>query len=92
MHNAQELGNYWMNELRTYEAISEVRGKGLMIGFDLPESLASLRKDLLFKHHIFTGEAKPNTVRLLPSLALTKNEADILLEALTIELTQTVTP
>jgi acetylornithine aminotransferase len=92
MHNAQELGNYWMNELRTYEAISEVRGKGLMIGFDLPESLASLRKDLLFKHHIFTGEAKPNTVRLLPSLALTKNEADILLEALTIELKQTVTP
>jgi len=45
-----------------------------------------LRKDLLFKHFIFTGEAKPNTVRLLPSLALTKSEADILLEALTIEL------
>jgi acetylornithine aminotransferase len=92
MHNAQELGNYWMKELRSFESISEVRGKGLMIGFDLPESLTSLRKDLLFKHHIFTGEAKPNTVRLLPSLTLTKNEADILLEALTIELKQTVTP
>jgi acetylornithine/N-succinyldiaminopimelate aminotransferase len=92
MNHAQELGNYWMNELRSFESISEVRGRGLMIGFDLPESLASLRKDLLFKHHIFTGEAKPNTVRLLPSLALTKNEADILLEALTIELKQPVTP
>jgi acetylornithine/N-succinyldiaminopimelate aminotransferase len=92
MNHAQELGNYWMNELRSFESISEVRGRGLMIGFDLPESLASLRKDLLFKHHIFTGEAKPNTVRLLPSLTLTKNEADILLEALTIELKQPVTP
>ncbi len=86
MTNASTLGDYWMEQLRTFASIKEVRGRGLMIGFDLPDSLASLRKDLLFKHHIFTGEAKPNTVRLLPSLALTKTEADILLEALTIEL------
>src|SRR5689334_11252247 len=84
--NAASLGNYWMDQLKTFELIKEVRGLGLMIGFDLPESLASLRKDLLFKHRIFTGEAKPNTVRLLPSLALKKSEADILLEALTVEL------
>ena len=90
IQNASELGNYWMQQLRSFEAIIEIRGKGLMIGFDLPESLSSLRKDLLFKHHIFTGEAKPNTVRLLPSLALSKKEADILLEALTTELKQTV--
>jgi acetylornithine aminotransferase len=90
MNNANDLGNYWMQQLRSFESITEVRGKGLMIGFDLPESLTSLRKELLFKHHIFTGEAKPNTVRLLPSLALKKEEADILLEALTAELKQTV--
>jgi acetylornithine aminotransferase len=92
MQNAATLGEYWVQQLRSFESITEVRGKGLMIGFDLPESLASLRKDLLFKHHIFTGEAKPNTVRLLPSLALKKDEADILLEALTIELKQPVAP
>jgi len=90
MNNAATLGNYWMEKLNSYASITEVRGKGLMIGFDLPDSLASLRKDLLFKHHIFTGEAKPNTVRLLPSLALTKSEADILLEALTVELKKPV--
>ncbi len=90
IQNAAYLGDYLMQQLRSFESITEVRGKGLMIGFDLPESLASLRKDLLFKHHIFTGEAKPNTVRLLPSLALKKEEADLLLEALTIELNQTV--
>jgi acetylornithine aminotransferase len=86
LSNAATIGNYWMDQLNHFGPIKEVRGAGLMIGFDLPESLTSLRKDLLFKHHIFTGEAKPNTVRLLPSLALKKSEADILLEALSIEL------
>ena len=87
--NAEKLGNYWMQQLKAFAPIKEVRGQGLMIGFDLPDHLASLRKDLLFNHHIFTGEAKPNTVRLLPSLAMTKNEADLLLEAMTIEFKQT---
>jgi len=90
MKNAATIGNYWMEKLNSYASITQVRGKGLMIGFDLPDSLASLRKDLLFKHHTFTGEAKPNTVRLLPSLALAKSEADILLEALTVELKKPV--
>jgi acetylornithine/N-succinyldiaminopimelate aminotransferase len=90
MNNALKLGNYWMEQLNSFASITEVRGKGLMIGFDLPDSLSTLRKDLLFQHHIFTGEAKPNTVRLLPSLALRKDEADILLEALSVELKKPV--
>jgi acetylornithine/N-succinyldiaminopimelate aminotransferase len=79
-----------MNELKKVASIVAVRGQGLMIGFDLPESLAALRKDLLFKHHIFTGEAKPNTVRLLPSLALSKNDTDLFLEYTALELKQEV--
>ena len=47
-----------------------------MIGFDVPAELKDLRKNLLWKHQIFTGEAKPNVIRLLPSLALRKQEAD----------------
>lgn len=86
MANAQTLGDFWMKALKAYPSIMDVRGRGLMIGFDLPESMTGLRKDLLFKHHIFTGEAKPNTVRLLPSLALSKSEAEIFLEALSVEL------
>lgn len=88
MNNAAALGKYWMEQLGSFSSITEVRGKGLMIGFDLPASLSSLRKDLLFKHHIFTGEAKPNTVRLLPSLALSKSDADLFLEKLSQELKQ----
>lgn len=88
MENAAQLGNYWMEKLKLFEPITQVRGRGLMIGFDLTESFSALRNDLLLKHCIFTGEAKPNTVRLLPSLALKKEEADLLLNALSIELTQ----
>jgi acetylornithine aminotransferase len=85
MKNAQVVGDYWMKELKSFPSVTAIRGRGLIIGFDLPENLASLRKDLLFKHHIFTGEAKPNTIRLLPSLALKQEEAAALIEALNIE-------
>ena len=90
MQNSTDLGKYWIDQLKSFPAIIEVRGEGLMIGFDLPDEFTSLRKDLLFKHHMFTGEAKPNTIRLLPSLALSKQEADLFLESLAAELKQTV--
>jgi acetylornithine aminotransferase len=53
-----------------------------MIGFDVPEEIKTLRKHLLFEHHIFTGEAKPNVIRLLPALSLGKKEAEDFLNAL----------
>ena len=66
--------------------IVEVRGRGLMIGIVLPEELKEVKKNLLFKHKIFTGEAKPNVIRLLPALSITKEDADIFLKAISIEL------
>lgn len=81
IQNAAEVGDYLLAELTKFPRISEVRGRGLMIGFDLPAELSTAKKDLLVKHHIFTGEAKPNVIRLLPALSLTKSEADIFLDA-----------
>jgi len=83
MHNAAEVGSYLISELKKFDQVKEVRGRGLMIGIELPEELAGARKDLLNKHHIFTGEAKPNVIRLLPALNLTKAHADRFLEAFT---------
>lgn len=76
LKNAEEVGTYLINELKQIEGIKEVRGRGLMIGIELPESLPNVKKDLLFKYKIFTGEAKPNVIRLLPALNLTKDLAD----------------
>jgi acetylornithine aminotransferase len=41
---------------------------------------------LLYNHKIFTGEAKPNVIRLLPALNISTLEADIFLAALVKEL------
>jgi acetylornithine/N-succinyldiaminopimelate aminotransferase len=79
--NAAKVGEYLISASKKINGVLDVRGRGLMIGIDLPEDKKQVRNDLLMKHHIFTGEAKPNTIRLLPSLALSKAEADIFLEA-----------
>jgi acetylornithine aminotransferase len=76
MDNAMRMGDYLSAALRQLEGLGNVRGRGLMIGFDAPETNKDLRKHLLGKHRIFTGEAKPNVIRLLPSLALTREDAD----------------
>jgi acetylornithine aminotransferase len=82
MHNATKTGHHLMTKLSHIQGLMNVRGKGLMIGFDVPEELKDLKRNLLFKHHIFTGEAKPNVIRLLPSLGLQQSEADEFLKAL----------
>ena len=86
VENAAVVGDYLMTELNRFPQIKEVRGKGLMIGIELPGELKDVKKNLLFKHKIFTGEAKPNVIRLLPALNITQKEADIFLEALKTEL------
>jgi acetylornithine aminotransferase len=80
--HAKEVGTYLINELKKIDAVKNVRGEGLMIGFDVPEEIKTLRKHLLFEHQIFTGEAKPNVIRLLPALSLGMKEAEGFLSAL----------
>ena len=86
MQNAAEVGAYLIGELSKFDKVKEIRGRGLMIGIELPDELAHVRRELLFKHHIFTGEAKPNVIRLLPALNLTREHADRFLEAFISEL------
>jgi len=82
MGNAVMIGKYLKDELQNIPGIKNVRGRGLMIGFDVSEELKDLKKNLLTNQKIFTGEAKPNIIRLLPSLALKKRDAEDFIEAL----------
>jgi acetylornithine aminotransferase len=82
INNAATVGQYLIEQLRQLSQPTEIRGRGLMIGIDLPDTWTPLRQDLLFKSGVFTGEAKPNVIRLLPSLALTRGEADEFLSRL----------
>ncbi|MBS1592222.1 MAG: aspartate aminotransferase family protein [Bacteroidetes bacterium] len=79
---AKQRGMYLMNKLKNIDTIKNVRGKGLMIGFDVPEEIEDLKKKLLQNFNVFTGEAKPNVIRLLPSLAISRKQVDEFLEVL----------
>ncbi len=80
--NAVMVGKYLRESLAEIPQLKNVRGRGLMIGFDVPEELKDLRKNLLLNQKIFTGEAKPNVIRLLPSLGLKKRDAVDFIDAL----------
>lgn len=79
---AATTGSYLKEKLSQITKLRNVRGKGLMIGFDAEGPLAHLRKQLLAQHRIFTGEAKPSTVRLLPPLNIGTERVDMLVQAI----------
>lgn len=78
--NAHETGEYLMAKLKelqtTEKRITDVRGRGLMIGIDLDMPHKALRQNLVYTQHCFTGCASTNILRLLPPLCFTKSMAD----------------
>jgi acetylornithine aminotransferase len=81
--NAQQKGNYLIENLKKISSVKEVRGMGLMIGVEFNVPVALLRNELLFNHKIFTGSASnKNTLRLLPPLNITEAQCNFFLNAL----------
>ncbi|MCD6063161.1 MAG: aspartate aminotransferase family protein [Flavipsychrobacter sp.] len=80
LQQAEQNGNYLMTKLSAIDELKNIRGRGLMIGFDVAGEHATLRKELLSKHHIFTGEAKPNVIRLLPALNISLADIDAFID------------
>lgn len=80
LENVNRVGEYLLGELKKIEWIKDVRGRGLMIGFDVEGSGGDLRRKLLFEHNVFTGGAGQHTVRLLPALNLTLEQAGRFIE------------
>lgn len=82
IENAASVGSYLLNGLRSIKGPKEVRGIGLMIGIEFEQPIRELRQRLLFEEHIFTGVSGTNTIRLLPPLCVTKEDADRFLNSL----------
>lgn len=82
LENATNIGDYLVENLKSIPNIKEIRGRGLMIGIEFEQPVDKIRDVLLFEHKIFCGYSGKNTLRLLPSLALKKQDADLFLEAL----------
>lgn len=81
LSHAAKLGTYILQQLEGLEGIKEVRGTGLMIGIELNFECAALRRTLLFDHHIFTGASGKHTLRILPALNVTQEDADVFITA-----------
>jgi len=86
LDNATRMGAYLWKGIEEIGGYKELRGRGLMIGIEYDFPIKELRNKLLFSHKLFTGVAGTSTIRLLPSLALGQEEADMFLEALSKEI------
>jgi acetylornithine aminotransferase len=88
VENTHEVGEYLMAQLKQLQAspegshITDVRGRGLMIGVEFDKPHAEVRKPLVYEQHCFTGCAGTNLLRLLPPLCLTKADVDTFIERL----------
>ena len=82
VENARVVGEYLIKELQGMVGgkVVEVRGTGLMIGIELSEPYKEIRNRLLFEEHCFTGCAGTQTIRLLPPLCRTMEEAKEFIE------------
>lgn len=82
VENANKVGSYLIETLTAemkagnLPHVIDVRGRGLMIGIELDIPYKEPRTRLIKEEHCFTGCAGTNTIRLLPPLCLTKEEAD----------------
>lgn len=86
VENAHEVGEYLIAKLKDLQSrsshITDVRGRGLMIGIDLDIPHKEVRQRLIYNEHCFTGCASTNILRLLPPLCITKADADAFVEKL----------
>ena len=83
LKNAEEIGEFVFNHVADLKGLIEVRGKGLMIGLEFDFPVKDLRAELVKKHRILTGSSSnPNVLRILPSLAIRKEEIELFISAL----------
>lgn len=81
IENAAQLGEYLKTEIEDLVGKDVVRAKGLMIGVDL-ENKNEVKSSLLFHKSYFTGASGDKTLRLLPPLTLTMEDAKAFIQDL----------
>ena len=85
--NALKIGEYFKSKLEKIKEIIKIKGRGLMLGIEFDFNVSELRKNLIYRQKIFTGgSSNKNLIRILPPLIINKNQVDIFLKSLIIEL------
>jgi acetylornithine/N-succinyldiaminopimelate aminotransferase len=81
IHNeVNELGKYFMDKLNNliseYEIIKEVRGMGLLIAMEFSTEISADIVSHCNEEGILINAVRPNTIRFMPPLTVTKTEID----------------
>jgi 4-aminobutyrate aminotransferase len=93
--NAARIGDHIMNRIRDwpqrFPIVGDVRGLGLMIGFELVHDqatkerapdLRNLLEHLAFENGLLVLGCGPNSIRLCPPLVITRDQADFAVDTL----------
>ena len=79
--NAAKVGDWLREAFKGNPALTEYRGRGLMIGLEVKPGYEKLRERLLFEKHFFTGASGAKVIRLLPALTLGMDTAKSFVKA-----------
>ena len=83
MDKTNTMSEYFVQIAKTIPQIKIIKGRGLMLGLEFDFEVGELRKQLIYKHHIFTGgAANKNLLRILPPLTVRKEHINMFFEAL----------
>lgn len=82
LQNVLAVGAHLRDGLAAHEAVTEVRGEGLLIGFDVDADVAPAMVTAALDAGFIINSPGPRTIRLAPPLILTIEQADRFLTAL----------
>jgi acetylornithine aminotransferase len=80
--NVRTVGAHLRGGLSDVDAVTEVRGEGLLIGFDVDADIAPAMVTAALDAGFIINSPGPRTIRLAPPLILTTEQADRFLDAL----------
>ena len=83
--HAKAMGEYFVAKAKELSFVKTIKGRGLMLGLEFENEVGALRKELIFKHRIFTGgSSNKNLIRILPPLNVKQKHLDQLFTALNV--------
>ncbi len=69
--NVNKVSEHFIAMAKTIPQVTNIKGRGLMLGLEFDFEVSELRKKLIYEHHIFTGGASNKKVlRILPPLTI----------------------
>ena len=77
--NARRIGQYFIKGLRNlaqkYRFITDVRGRGLLLALEFDRDIAGSLKMACLEAGLLVNDVKPNALRFMPPLTITRGDA-----------------